>query len=277
MPLFPRTRNSWTRYAAPLSTGNPVSHQHDPPGNEPYADAQNRLLIRSATTADLLLTSALQRDFVPYGLFPQLGARFVRRWHATYLDSPFGIALVAERVDAIGARIPVGFLLGTTDQASHVAYVISRHRIGLGIAGLGALAVRPPLFWNFIRTRARAYLRRMLARSPTYASPKTTASSGVPDERPPESGAVAVITAIAVTRETRRTGVGRHLVKHFLHHAREAGAAGAELAAMADSSDVGRFYESEGWVAVEEHRSKDNAQVKTFRYNFAEDAGGSPN
>jgi GNAT superfamily N-acetyltransferase len=217
-----------------------------------------QVLIRPATDSDLVLTGSWQCAFLPHGLFPRLGKKFVRRWHATYFDAPYGTALIAELPMPGGARKPVGFLVGATDQVRHVDDVMYRCRWGLAVAGTAALALRPRLAAHFLRTRAKAYLRRLLRRSAQTAG------------NPPAAGTprTAVITAVAVTPEARGSGAGKELVAHFLVQARRAGAQRAELAVIAGPGSADGFYDRLGWQAVEEHLSKDGSLSRTYRYGL---------
>ncbi|AUI51365.1 GNAT family N-acetyltransferase [Arthrobacter crystallopoietes] len=223
--------------------------------------------VRPATPTDLTTMAAWQCRYVPDGLFPQMGERFVRRWHASFLDSPFGIALVAERVDDQGAQA-VGFLVGSTDQFRHIDDVVRRHRVRLALAGLLALAQRPRLGAHFVRTRGRAYLKRILTpksrRTPTAvpaARTEATAASG---------GQIAVVTAIAVDSAARGTGAGQELLSRFLEDAHTAGATRAELVALLGEGSAAPFYERLNWSAVDEHPTRDGMRARTYRYDLGD-------
>lgn len=223
--------------------------------------------VRPATPTDLTTMAAWQCRYVPDGLFPQMGERFVRRWHASFLDSPFGIALVAERVDAQGAQA-VGFLVGSTDQFRHIDDVVRRHRVRLALAGLLALAQRPRLGAHFVRTRGRAYLKRILTpksrRTPAAvpaARAEATAASG---------GQIAVVTAIAVDSAARGTGAGQELLNRFLEDARTAGATRAELVTLLAEGNAAPFYERLNWSAVDEHPTRDGMRARTYRYDLGD-------
>ena len=245
--------------------------------------------------------AAWQCRYVPDGLFPQMGERFVRRWHGSFLDSPYGVALVAERHGAAGttdtvanvsagkgsatngttadgaaarrnAAEPIGFLVGSTDQVRHVEEVVRRHRTRLASAGLVALAARPRLAAHFIRTRARAYLSRILGNASAVGpQPADSADSGASAAQTITTAAdqVAVITAVAVDTAARGSGAGQLLVERFLEVARAAGAPRAELVAMLSEGSAAPFYDRLGWIAVGEHSSRDGSLARTYRYDLS--------
>ncbi|WP_264795804.1 GNAT family N-acetyltransferase [Arthrobacter mangrovi] len=246
--------------------------------------------IRPAMPADLAAMAGWQCRHVPDGLFPQMGERFVRRWHASFLDSPFGVALVAERHDGSGAggaaagggpdggapaggapAEPIGFLVGSTDQVRHVAEVVRRHRVGLAFGGLVALAGRPRLAAHFIRTRGRSYLSRIFRNANARGrQPADSAASGAPAAAVTTAAdQVAVITAVAVDNAARGSGAGQLLVERFLEEARAAGAPRAELVAMLGEGSAAPFYDRLGWIAVGEHSSRDGSLARTYRYNLS--------
>ncbi|NKX49295.1 GNAT family N-acetyltransferase [Arthrobacter deserti] len=233
---------------------------------------RSTVAVRPATAADLARTASWQAAFLPYGLFPKLGGRFVRRWHATFLDSPFGVALVAGQ-EGPGGRVPVGFLVGSTDQEAHVDEVIRRHRASLAAAGLAALLLRPRLCAHFLRTRGKAYFRRLLTH------PDAAARRGSPGDATRVPGAAglagtAVVTAVAVVPEARSCGAGRDLLGFFLAQSQAAGAGRAELAVMAGPGSAEAFYDRLGWVPVDEHLSRDGSRVLTYRYTLEAAAAG---
>jgi GNAT superfamily N-acetyltransferase len=242
--------------------------------------------VRPATPTDLTTMAAWQCRYVPDGLFPQMGERFVRRWHASFLDSPFGIALVAEHVDAQGTQA-VGFLVGSTDQFRHIDDVVRRHRLRLALAGLLALAQRPRLGAHFVRTRGRAYLKRILTpkwRRTPAAGPAASTESSI--ARPQSSaasrattgaaanaasgGQIAVVTAIAVDSAARGTGAGQELLNRFLKDARTAGATRAELVTLLGEGNAAPFYERLNWSAVDEHPTRDGMRARTYRYDLGD-------
>lgn len=199
--------------------------------------------------------------YLPHGLFPLLGERFVRRWHATYLDLPHGVALVAE-LERAATTTRVGFLIGATDHVDFVETALRRHRLQLAGAGVIALLVRPRVLAHFLRTRARPYLRRLFSAAPSGRRLDHAAKGG---------GHVAVLSAIAVDPVARSAGVGSALVTEFLQQASTAGAREALLTTRVGDSGAGPFYEAHGWQAVDTHQTRDTVTVATYRMTLPHD------
>lgn len=227
------------------------------------------VVVRPATARDLQAMARWHCRHLRHGLFPLLGQRFVRHWHATFLGSPHGLALVAEETRTPDP-VAVGFLVGSTDQVRHVDHVIRRHRLQLGLVGLLALAARPRLWRHFFQTRSRRYLQRLLGRS-TSAPQGTTTGMGPRDEAGAASGQkphVAVITAVVVEPSARGSGAGTALVSSFISMATAAGAPEAQLVTMAGPAGKGPFYRKLGWQQIDEHSTRDGAVMSTYRYSL---------
>lgn len=230
--------------------------------------------VRPATPADIEHTARLHRQHLPHGLFPLLGQAFMGRWHATFLDAPGGIVLVAVRTVGDSEHL-VGFLVGSVDQVKLVDHVLRHHRWRLGASGAWSLLARPRLALHFLRTRAPAYARRLTRR------PVAGHRSGVPPEAEPQTrqpggraDAIAVVTALVVVPEARGARVGAALVAGFLDRARAAGAPEARLTTLAGADGAGRFYEGLGWRRRDVHPTRDGVLVAT--YDLALDRGDAP-
>lgn len=225
--------------------------------------------VRPATHHDLSATAVAHARLLPHGLFPRLGPRYMQRWHATFLDSPHGVALVAHDPSGSSRDQPVvGFLVGSTHQIRHVDGVVARHRGALASAGALALLRRPLLLVHFVRTRSRTYARRLLGRRRPHRSPAPSTASRTANSVGAHSEQVAVITAVAVEPDQRGSGTGSQLVAAFLDLARAAGAPVAELVTFTEAGGASAFYERLGWVAVREHITRDGEVVRTFRYDL---------
>ncbi|MEJ5946523.1 GNAT family N-acetyltransferase [Pseudokineococcus basanitobsidens] len=216
------------------------------------------VVVRPATASDLPRTARWQVLHLPHGFFPSLGTRFVRRWHATHLGGRHGVALVAELDAGARGRVPVGFLVGATDQVAHVREVVAHHRGPLALAAALALLRRPRTAARFARTRLRPYARRLLGRD----------SPGTADDAGAAEGAVAVVAAVVVAPAARGAGVGEALLAAFADAARGAGTEVAELVTRADSG-AAAFYERLGWERVRERADRDGVVVLTYRCALA--------
>ncbi|MDG4801434.1 GNAT family N-acetyltransferase [Micromonospora sp. WMMD980] len=232
------------------------------------AVAAGRLVVRAAEHEDLIGMSRAHVAFLPIGLFPSLGAAFVRRWHRTYLDSPHGLGLVA--VDAVSNGAVVGFVLGASDQAAYAAALAGDRRAlaFLALAGLVALGARPRAAARLLRSRVRPWTCRLLRRRRGPAGRGARgrrASASTPDpDRVRSDPQVAVLTALAVHPTWRRSGIGMALVSHFLAAARSAGASRAEAQTSTGSLGATSFYERLGWMAGEARPTPDGDVVCTY-------------
>jgi ribosomal protein S18 acetylase RimI-like enzyme len=234
-------------------------HRPTPPGAV--------LEIREATRRDLRATARIHRAELPAGFFAALGTAFLRRYHASFLASPFGVALVA--VDHARDGAPVGFLVGTLRNRAHYRWVLRRCGPQLGARLLVGLAARPRLAWFFLRTRAGRYLRwigryplRGLADRRRASSPRRTPEARSEDELPPAP--IAVLTHVAVDPTARGLGAGRRLVDAFVERATADVAAEVRLVTEAGGAANG-FYERLGWTAAAARPNADGAAVREYR------------
>ena len=219
-----------------------------------FPSTRSAVVIREATEEDLRLMAWDMIRYLPDGLFPRLGKRFVRRWMRTFLTEEHGVALVAVTKDA--PRQLVGFLIGSTNQIHHVADVLHHHKWSLSLSGIAALCLRPRVLFDFLRTRARPYLRRVIGRT------NDTGGDTIPG--PP----TAVIASLVVLPTLRGGGIGGLLVEGFLERAEADQASLAELVTMAGSAGAGEFYMKIGWTCFEERHSKDGTPIHTYRHSL---------
>jgi GNAT superfamily N-acetyltransferase len=234
----------------------PPAHPGSVPNAVPLrpASAAHGTAVEQAGCADCAATAHTHIDLLPFGLFPCLGPTFMRRWHRTFVDSSHAVALVARH----GAGGDVcGFLLGTTDQAAHVADIVGDRRALGGLATTGVLALlgKPQLAVRFARTRVWPYARALVR-----AARRRRGAPGAPAQR------VAVLTAVAVDPALRGRGVGAELVERFLSEAAHAGAGVAELATDARNLGAGAFYAQLGWVQTADHLTRDGLLVLGYRH-----------
>ncbi|GAB3979352.1 GNAT family N-acetyltransferase [Plantactinospora veratri] len=224
------------------------------PGPTAIELASGQLLLRPATHEDLPAISRAHVLLLPFGLFPSLGARFVRRWQRTFLDSRHGVGYVV--VDATaGPDELVGFLMGTSDQAEYTTGLMADRRTvaSLAVNGIAALCVRPRVAARLLRSRVRPWTQRLLHRR---AAP-------VPARSVP-AAQVAVMTALAVRPDWRKSGIGERLVEHFVEYVRAAGATWVELQTSTGPLGAVGFYERLGWEAGSQRSTPDGDVIRTY-------------
>ncbi|WBB96882.1 GNAT family N-acetyltransferase [Solwaraspora sp. WMMA2080] len=225
----------------------------------------NGVLVRPAGYADLATTARTHVEFLPVGLFPSLGAGFVRRWHRTYLDSRHGVGYVVTDPTTPGDDV-VGFLLGTTDQAAHMAALFADRRTlaSLAAAGAGAMARRPTL------------ARQLPSRAVPWARQIAQRRSGQPppSDGPADNPQVAVMIALAVRPQWRGSGIGAELVRRFVEDARRAGAVEAELVTPVGPAGATGFYERLGWELGPCWHTHDGDKLRAYRQRLVATAGG---
>lgn len=191
--------------------------------------ANGSVEIRPLGRDDLAWSAALHRAQLPHGFFAQLGARYLRTYHASFITSPHALGLVA-----VARGRPSGFLLATTDGAAHYRHVLRSSGLRLVLRGALALTTRPRLLLRFVVTRARRYARgaHRLRRQHSLA--------------PPKHGRASEVVHVAVNPTCSGKGVGSALLIHA-----EAAVAGLGAVRMiAKTTDAGGFYVSAGWVQV---------------------------
>lgn len=208
--------------------------------------------VRPMVAADALEAARLHAEYLPHGLFPQLGTRFLRRYYQTFLASPAAVALVT---GAPGA--PTGVLVGVLAPRQHLEWVVRHHGARLAFAGLGALVLRPRLWRNFVRRRLPRYaraLRSILSRR-SHARPSEPASA---------TAAAGVLSHIVVSPAGRRGGTGAGLVAAFLADARRAGVQRVRATTLGGPDGAAAFYERTGWERQSESTDWDARTIVLF-------------
>lgn len=188
--------------------------------------------VRPMTTHDARWTAQLHQQALSVGLFPSLGARFLARYHRSYIESPHAVALLAT-----SGGEPAGFVLGVLRPAAHRRETLRQHGLGLAGQGLRAIVVRPHVLVRFLRTRSLAYARLLwrYLRPGRPAAPASDAPS-----------AAAVLSHLAVDASMRGHGVGSVLVEAFVKAAAEERVPVVETWTL----DRSAFYESLGWTSA---------------------------
>lgn len=205
--------------------------------------------------ADAAQTAQLHLADLSMGLFPQLGRRFMVRWHRTFTGSPnaWGGVVVGP-----GGRV-VAVALITTDQPAHTAEVLSVHRRALLLAGAVGLLRHPRALVTFLRTRARRYVRRLLRGGRPSASPPAPAE---PHE------VIGVVHVLVTAEQARERGLAAALLRAAAACARQRGT--TVLALVTDHPQgpgphrASEVYDRLGWerTAV---RHRDGRRIAEYR------------
>lgn len=255
------------------------------------------MVVTATDAAAVGATARLHLAHLELGLFPQLGPRFLGRYHETFVRSPFGVLLIAYE----GGEV-AGFLAGTTANADHYRWVVRNCGPRLAATASAALLARPRLLPVVLRTRgpryARAVARRLrparsrpatgaggpAAAGPTApggagtpaASPGTDATAPAPGTDTPAAAAgagagaqlegppVGVLTHVATSDAYRGAGIGRTLVERYVDEARAAGSRELRLLTT-QGSPAAAFYERLGWQHLCDRAARDGAAVHEYR------------
>lgn len=207
--------------------------------------------VRPATTADAAVIADIHARLLPHGFFAELGRRFLRAYHRSFMASPHAVSIVACRDGAV-----VGVLAGAIDAHAHQRYVIRHHGLRLLAVGLTALMARPPLAWRFATTRLGRYGRGLLrAAKPSVGPGANTTTRGL--------DGVAVLTHVAVDPRAQGGGGGSALVDAFVKEIERGGTARRiELVTLAEDG-ASEFYERLGWQSCGEHL-REGARYRRF-------------
>lgn len=209
------------------------------------------ITVEPLRPGDLDASVAMHLAHLRMGLFPKLGRQFMRCYHESFADSPYGVALVAREQGEI-----VGVLLGTSSNSAHYAWVVRNRGFKLGICGVVALLTRPVLAAQFLVTRGARYARAIMRR----LKPATRARSG--------SGApLSVLSHVVTAPEARRRGVGRKLVRAFAQDVRGRGVRSALL--ITEEGGMGTpFFERIGAKLAAKRTGQDGVPVREYRLNL---------
>lgn len=217
---------------------------------EPVAAPQRGL--RSMRSDDLAQVAALHRSELSYGLFPRLGERFLRTYHAALLDSPEAVNLVVCDDEGLA-----GFLVGSLDQHRNQHWILRHRGLRLAAAGTAGLLLHPQALRLFVRTRLRRYLRRLQRALP---------SSDPTTYRDVTRGQLGVLLHVAVAVDRRGEGLGRLMTERFASHAVDRGV--DELQLVTANSSAAAFYRRLGWDERQARTDPDGTVVTTFGYQL---------
>lgn len=224
--------------------------------------AGDEIRVRPATPADLAFTARLHRDALPHGLFVELGRRFLEDYHRTFLESPYAVALIAERGGGDGDRPAArcGFLVGTTRNAQHYRWVVRTAGLRLAARAGGRMLRRPATLATFVRSRLSRYVRALTRR----LRPRAGTAASEPTERG-DAGRTAVLTHVAVVPDARGAGVGTTLTDRFLTQAQDVGAREVQLVTLAGPDGAAGFYRDHGWELIERRTHPGGGPECAFR------------
>lgn len=208
--------------------------------------------VHDLTASHLAKTATLHERSLADGFFAQLGRRFLREYHRTFVDSPHALALGVSSNGQLE-----GFLLAVLAPQAHGAYVLRRRGLALGVRGALALSSRPAVLVLFVRTRAGRYARGLWRRR---RKPEVQVVSA-------PAGEWAVLSHVAIDDEVRRGGRGALLVRALHDRASAAGAAGVVLVTDPDGPGPG-FYRRLGYDDGTSGVGSDGRQWMRFRYRL---------
>ena len=203
----------------------------------PASDSPAQVSVRAAHEGDLPTIVELHMGRLPHGFFVRLGARYLRAYHRTFIGHDSAVALVAVSGDTV-----VGFLVGAVDVHAHRTYVIREHGRRLAFAGAVAMLGRPPVAFDFLRTRLVRYARSLTRarRRPAPNNPSSAVSQS----------STAVLTHVAVAAAAGGRGAGTALVNAFVEAVRRRAATRIELVTLAGKAGASGFYRRLGWQDV---------------------------
>lgn len=220
---------------SPGSTADPV-----PPGTKPIAT------LRPMDRGDLTFVTTEHRAHFPGNVMGRLGGPFLRRYYATFLDSPYAVATIAE----IDGR-SCGYLVGILDTRAHRKLLLRRHGAPLVATALLGLLLHPRLASGLLARRVSLRFQRLRERNET-TGPR------------PAPAKVAVLSHVATVRGMRGKGGGRALVSDFVETSRASQADRISLATIDGSDGAGEFYARQGWHLQTRRQTFDGRWIRLY-------------
>lgn len=210
--------------------------------------------VRPLARGDLGFCAALHAEALPHGFFVQLGQRFLRAYYATFLDSPYAVALAA----GIEGQ-PIGALVGVLDPRAHARWVTRHRGVPLALRGAVAMVSHPGAAFRFLRTRVGRYARAWRR----HRHGEATAPHG-PTDIP------AVLSHVAILPGARGVGAGAALVRAFEASARAVGVRRAILTTLQGPDGAGTFYAALGWANAGLRPTADGVPVEEWERELTE-------
>ena len=210
----------------------------------PAASPSRQVLIRRMGLADLEFVVDEHLAHFADNVFGQMGRRFLTEYYRTFLDGPH-----AEAVVAVVGDSPVGYLVGVLDVREHRRLVRKFHSRRLAWHAATALVRRPRMAVGLLRRRVSVRIKALRRRART---------TGV------ASGAVAVLSHVAVRSEARGLGLGTSMILQFVQSAEHAGARTVCVATRAGNAGAGDLYSRLGWQLVKERDTFDGRRIALY-------------
>lgn len=219
-----------------------------PPG------AQAAATLRPMVTADIHFVTEEHLKCFPENVMGRLGRPFLRRYYATFLDTPYGVATLAEREGR-----PCGFLVGILDTRAHRKLLLQRHVVPLGGTVLLGMVRHPQLASRLFARRLSLWFQRRCR------GHHQTESQAGPNK-------VAVLSHVATVENRRGAGVGRALVTDFVQAAKATGADRVSLATLDGANGAGPFYDRQGWLLKARRQTFDGRWIRLYDLELHDDA-----
>lgn len=200
---------------------------------------------------DVDSVAALHLQSLPPSFFSSLGPRFLRRYHESFLASPYGIGVAATHQQQL-----CGFVIGSVAAADHSAWVVRHRGFQLAASALLAMLIRPRVLLHFLATRGARYARGLYRRLMNQP--------GVQVASPPAERQPAVLAHVALHSAWRRMGFGAVLVRAFEHEAYKRDAPRVELVTVEGPGGAVSFYERLGYTKGDVRQDGDGRRWRYF-------------
>lgn len=245
-------------------------------------ESSEPVAVRRLTRAEAEFAARRHAEALPHGLFPSLGHGFLTRYYASFVDSPYAVALVASLEGQ-----PIGVLAGTVANEAHYRWVLRHRAASLAGSAVAALAVRPHTAVYFLRTRighyARAVSRLIMGHLPRVvtdrlpraltnrllgkgASADQQQAVADPDrtDAEPSTGPPGVLNHVLVADAVRGRGVGSALLDAFVAITSQHGTGELLLVTAAGEDGAGGFYARQGWSHRADRHDWDGQEVAVY-------------
>lgn len=170
-----------------------------------------------------------------------LGKGFLKEFYGSFLCDPMGIAFVAEDSDS---KQILGVIAGPLVPDGYFKRLLKKRWWAFCLASVTAILKKPTV----IKRLFRALFYRGEA---------------------PQGKERALLSSIAVSPDTQRTGVGKALVKKWLEAVSKRGGKGAFLTTdTEDNNVVNSFYQSLGWKVESTYETPEGRKMNRYVCDF---------